>query len=134
MTTARWPSSTCTSPPAADGSEGTPWRGTRGAHGGFACYGLYRTSDDRWLAVGALEPKFFAAVRSIERPELLSGAYDVGEQGQKIRAELEKVFASRTQAEWVALFSARPLRGAVLEGDEILKDPSSRPAACSRRG
>ncbi len=108
------------------GSEGTPLaRGREALNGGYPCYGLYRTSDARYLAVGSLEPKFFAGVcAAIERPDLLSGAYDVGEAGQKIRAELEKIFASRTLADWVALF--RPLDlcvEPVLEGDEILKDP-----------
>lgn len=108
------------------GAEGTPLaRGREALNGGFACYGLYRTSDDRYLAVGSLEPKFFAGVcAAIERPELLSGAYDMGEQGKQIRAELEKVFASKTQAEWVALFKPLDLCvEPVLEGDEILKDP-----------
>lgn len=108
------------------GAEGTPLaRGREALNGGYPCYGLYRTKDDRYLAVGSLEPKFFAGVcAAIERPELLSGAYDIGEAGQKIRAELEKVFASRTQAEWVALFKPLDLCvEPVLEGDEILKDP-----------
>lgn len=108
------------------GAEGTPLaRGREALNGGYPCYGLYRTRDDRYLAVGSLEPKFFAGVcAAIERPDLLSGAYDVGEAGQKIRSELEKIFGSRTQADWVALF--RPLDlcvEPVLEGDEILKDP-----------
>ena len=108
------------------GNEGTPLaRGSEALNGGYACYGLYRTSDDRYLAVGSLEPRFFAGVcNAIERPELLSGAYDVGEPGKKIRAELEKVFASRTQAHWVALFKPLDLCvEPVLEGDEILDDP-----------
>ena len=108
------------------GSEGTPLaRGKEALNGGYPCYGLYRTRDDRWLAVGSLEPKFFAGLcAAIERPELLSGAYDIGEAGQKIRGELEQVFASRTQAQWVELFKPLDLCvEPVLEGDEILKDP-----------
>lgn len=108
------------------GSEGTPLaRGREALNGGYACYGLYRTSDDRWLAVGSLEPKFFAGLcAAIDRPDLVAGAYDVGEQGKRIRGELEKVFASRTQAQWVELFKPLDLCvEPVLEGDEILKDP-----------
>ena len=30
--------------------------------GGFACYATYQTSDARWLAVGAIEAKFFATL------------------------------------------------------------------------
>jgi crotonobetainyl-CoA:carnitine CoA-transferase CaiB-like acyl-CoA transferase len=108
------------------GSEGTPLaRGREALNGGYACYGLYKTSDDRWLAVGSLEPKFFAGVcAAIGRDDLLSGAYDTGEQGKRIRSELEKVFASRSLADWVALFKPLDLCvEPVLEGDEILKDP-----------
>lgn len=108
------------------GSEGAPLaRGREALNGGYACYGLYRTSDDRWLAVGSLEPKFFAGLcAAIARPDLVAGAYDVGEQGKKIRGELEKVFATRTRAQWVELFKPLDLCvEPVLEGDEILKDP-----------
>src|SRR5262249_3664345 len=31
-------------------------------NGGVPCYNLYRTQDDRWLAVGALELKFWQAL------------------------------------------------------------------------
>src|SRR5437762_926653 len=35
-----------------------PTRGVEALNGGMACYGVYRTADRRYLAVGALEPKF----------------------------------------------------------------------------
>ncbi len=108
------------------GAEGTPLaRGREALNGGFACYGLYKTKDDRYLAVGSLEPKFFAGVcAAIDRPDLLEGAYDVGHGSKKVRAELEKIFTSRTQAEWASLFKPLDLCvEPVLEGDEILNDP-----------
>src|SRR5687768_4309328 len=39
-----------------------PTRGTEMLNGAAACYGVYRTKDDRYLAVGALEPKFWIAL------------------------------------------------------------------------
>ena len=108
------------------GAEGTPLaRGREALNGGFACYGLYKTKDDRYLAVGSLEPKFFAGVcAAVERPDLVEGAYDVGEGGKKVRFELERIFASRNQAEWAALFKPLDLCvEPVLEGDDILNDP-----------
>ncbi len=108
------------------GAEGTPLaRGREALNGGFACYGLYKTKDDRYLAVGSLEPKFFAGVcAAVDRPDLLEGAYDVGEGGKKVRSELERIFASRNQAEWAALFKPLDLCvEPVLEGDDILNDP-----------
>jgi crotonobetainyl-CoA:carnitine CoA-transferase CaiB-like acyl-CoA transferase len=38
-----------------------PTRGAETLNGGVACYGVYRTADDRYLSVGALEPKFYVA-------------------------------------------------------------------------
>ena len=100
-------------------------RGREALNGGYACYGLYGTSDDRYLAVGSLEPKFFAGVcTALERPDLLEGAYDIGEHSKRTRAELEKIFAARPLAHWVELFGGLDLCvEPVLEGDEIMADP-----------
>jgi crotonobetainyl-CoA:carnitine CoA-transferase CaiB-like acyl-CoA transferase len=81
-------------------------RATRGIarlNGGFACYGVYRTKDDRYLAVGALEPKFWLALneaigRNASIAELLSSPEDQA----AVRAELGAIFATRTAAEWSA--------------------------------
>jgi crotonobetainyl-CoA:carnitine CoA-transferase CaiB-like acyl-CoA transferase len=107
------------------GAEAGPLRrGREALNGGYPCYGLYETKDHRWLAVGALEPKFFQGVCAvIGRPELLEGAYDTGAEGAQTRRELEKVFAGRTRAEWVEAFSkADVCVEPVLEGDEVLAD------------
>lgn len=108
------------------GKEGAPLaRGREALNGGYGCYGVYRTKDERYLAVGSLEPKFFQGVcAAIGRPELLEGAYDTGEAGKQVRRELELVFAARPLAEWVTLFSALDLCvEPVREGDEVLDDP-----------
>jgi crotonobetainyl-CoA:carnitine CoA-transferase CaiB-like acyl-CoA transferase len=108
------------------GAEGQPLRrGREALNGGFACYGLYRTQDDRWLAVGALEPRFFQGVcEAIGRPELLEGGYASGEEGARTRRELEAVFAARPLAHWEALFRGKDLCvEPVREGDEVLRDP-----------
>lgn len=108
------------------GSEGEPLqRGREALNGGYPCYGLYGTKDGKWLAVGSLEPKFFAGVcAALGRPELLDDAYDVGEAGQRVRRELEAIFATKTRDEWVTVFSPLDLCvEPVLEGDEVLDDP-----------
>ncbi len=107
------------------GAEGAPLqRGREGLNGGYACYGLYRTKDERWLAVGALEPKFFAGVcEALGRPELVDDVYDLNGGSQKVRAELEKIFVTKTRDEWVAIFAPLDLCvEPVLEGDEVLND------------
>lgn len=111
------------------GAEGVPpQRGRDPLNGGFACYGLYQTSDSRWLAVGALEPKFFQGLcELLGRPELMPGGYDTGTEGARTRRELEAIFMTKPLAEWAALFRQHDLCvEPVLEGDEVLDDPQLR--------
>jgi len=73
--------------------------------GGVPCYGVYPTKDGRWLAVGALEDKFWRTVCStIGRPDLVAGQFAVGAEGERVRRELDAVFGARTLADWVASF------------------------------
>ncbi len=45
--------------------------------GALACYRLYRCSDGRFVALGALEPQFFAAFcELLEQPELAAWQFD----------------------------------------------------------
>jgi len=73
--------------------------------GGVPCYGVYPTKDGRWLAVGALEAKFWRALcATLRRDDLVAGHLATGEAGERVRPELEAVFATRTLAEWSATF------------------------------
>jgi len=92
-------------------------------NGGAACYGLYRTRDGRYVALGALEPRFFAAFcAAIGREDLAARQLDDGGRGP--RAELEAIFAARTRDEWAAFGAAHDVCLApVLEGDEPERDP-----------
>jgi alpha-methylacyl-CoA racemase len=94
--------------------------------GGAACYGVYRTRDGRHVALGALEPKFFAGFcAAVGRPELAERQLEAGGAGP--RAELEEIFASRTRDEWTAFGAEHDVCLApVLEGDEPREDPQLR--------
>lgn len=73
--------------------------------GGVPCYGVYRTADDRHMAVGALEQKFWLLLcDTLGRQDLKPLHLASGADGARARAELEAVFRSRTQAEWTAVF------------------------------
>lgn len=73
--------------------------------GGTPCYGVYETADGRHMAVGALEEKFWHLVcDTLERPDLKPFRLARGEQGAVARGELEALFRSRSQAEWVTIF------------------------------
>lgn len=71
--------------------------------GALACYGQYRTQDGRYLAVAALEPKFWEALcRRLERPDLIA-QHRAGDAAQQtyVRGELRRLFASRPLADWM---------------------------------
>jgi len=75
--------------------------------GGLPCYGTYRTADDRYLAVGALEPKFWHAFcTAVGRPDLVARGWDMGPKRDAAVAEVGEVVATRTLAEWMAVFEA----------------------------
>jgi crotonobetainyl-CoA:carnitine CoA-transferase CaiB-like acyl-CoA transferase len=88
---------------ALQGGGGLPPRGTDLLTGGHANYGVYRTADDRYMAVGALEEKFWQLFcDAAGRPELKARYAESASPA--LRRELETLFAGRTQAEWAALF------------------------------
>lgn len=70
--------------------------------GGNAMYGLYRTADDRWLALGGAEVKFARnLLRPLGREDLIHYAELPPGRGQEpLRAFLREAFGERTLAEW----------------------------------
>ena len=75
------------------------WKDARGANlldSGAAFYDSYECADGKWVAVGALEPQFFAVLKA--RLELRSGQFDPG-----LRGELERLFRTRPRDHWCAL-------------------------------
>ena len=76
--------------------------------GGVPCYGVYPTRDGRWLAVGALEEKFWRALcAAIERPDLVAGQFALGDEGAaRSRRAGAACSPAATLAEWTARFAA----------------------------
>ncbi len=84
-----------------------PTRGIERLNGGFACYGIYRTKDDRYFAAGALEPKFWLALnQAVGRPPSVDELLDSPADQAAVRAEIAAIFATRTAAEWSTIFAA----------------------------
>jgi alpha-methylacyl-CoA racemase len=85
------------------------WQDQRGVNlldGGAPFYDTYETADGKHVAVGALEPKFYA--------ELLTGLglSDAGLPGQHdrpgwpvLRERFASIFAQRTRDEWAEVFA-----------------------------
>lgn len=90
--------------------------------GGMPCYAVYACADGRYLAVAALEPKFWSILcEVIGRPDLLPRHYD-----PTARAELAAVLARDTRDAWAARFEpADCCVTPVLEPAEALIHPQA---------
>jgi crotonobetainyl-CoA:carnitine CoA-transferase CaiB-like acyl-CoA transferase len=93
--------------------------------GGVPCYGVYRTADDRYLAVGALEPKFWQVFcNAIERPDLAPFGLATGSEGRRVKADLAALIASQPLAHWSAIVEkADCCVTPVLRMDEAMAHP-----------
>jgi alpha-methylacyl-CoA racemase len=106
--------------------EGKPRpRGRDLLSGREACYNVYRTSDGRHMAVGALETKFWNEVCDVlERPDLKTCHWAAGGDPAPAIEALRMIFGSRTQAHWVAAFEGHDCCVTpVLTLDEAERDP-----------
>jgi alpha-methylacyl-CoA racemase len=74
--------------------------------GVYPSYTVYRCRDGRWLAVGALEPKFWEGLcAALGRPELAARQWEQGEARVHTRAAVAALFASRDRDEWVRVLA-----------------------------
>src|SRR5439155_16081034 len=70
-----------------------------------ACYTIYETADRQWLALGALEPKFWSGFcDTIGRSDLKSLQFASGEQRARVLDEVRTLMKTRTRDEWLAEF------------------------------
>lgn len=86
---------------------GGTWRDERGVNlfdSGTPCYDVYRTADDRHVAVAALEPQFFAVL--LDRLGLPADTpqYDQ-DTWPRLRELLAERFAAQPQEHWARLFA-----------------------------
>ena len=84
------------------------WSDERGVNlldTGAPWYDTYATADGKWMAVGAIEPKFF--VELLAKLGLPARADDRAdrESWPALRQELADAFVARTQAQWIETFA-----------------------------
>ena len=73
--------------------------------GRYAFYDVYRTRDDRWLSVGAIEPQFYANLcKALGLEQYIAHQMDDAKQAE-IREAFQRVFATRDRDDWVALLA-----------------------------
>ncbi len=108
---------------AAAAGVGEP-RGGGLLNGGSPCYRCYLTADGGAVAVGALEQGFWKNLCEVlGRPDLIPAQFAAGAEGAAAVAELSRVFASKTRAEWAALLEGRDACAEVVRTpEEVLAD------------
>ncbi|GLR27321.1 CaiB/BaiF CoA transferase family protein [Limnobacter litoralis] len=78
--------------------------------GGLACYNVYRTQDDRFLAVGSLEHRFWkVACEAMGKPEWADihwskGVFPGTPAAVKIRDDVKALIASQPLSHWEMVF------------------------------
>ncbi|MFD0923256.1 CaiB/BaiF CoA transferase family protein [Saccharopolyspora rosea] len=79
-------------------------RGTNLLDTGAPYYDVYETADGQHVAVGALEPRFYAEL--LDRLGLTGEVPDRDDPANwpELRARFAEVFRTRTRAEWAAVF------------------------------
>ncbi|KAF2203791.1 CoA-transferase family III [Delitschia confertaspora ATCC 74209] len=90
------------------GTKGPGWSGERGTNmldGGAPFYEVYRTGDGAWMAVGAIEPQFYALLLN----GLELSASEIPDRADRSNwPALKHIFAnkfkSKTRAEWEKTF------------------------------
>jgi len=108
-------------------------QGERRLTGGLPQYQTYRTRDGKYLAVGALEDKFWANLsRALGKPEW---AHQVPKEReprtQEIKEEMTRIFLTRTRQEWLdILMKEDTCVTAVHTLEETFSDPMSYTATC----
>ena len=102
------------------------WRDGRARNwiqGAAPWYRAYATSDRRHVAVGALEPKFYALLLELLGLDAAEWPQWDRSRWPALAAELARIFASRTRAEWSARLGGTDVCfAAVLELDEVLDE------------
>ncbi|WP_293865491.1 CaiB/BaiF CoA-transferase family protein [uncultured Alsobacter sp.] len=110
------------------------WQAGRGANvldGGAPYYATYRTSDGRYVAVGAIEKRFYAALlEGLGLEAAALPAQDDRSRWADLRQVFAATFATRTRDDWAAHFEGRDACvSPVLTMEESLASPMARARA-----
>jgi crotonobetainyl-CoA:carnitine CoA-transferase CaiB-like acyl-CoA transferase len=101
-----------------------PSRGDSRVTGGYACYTVYPTKDEKYVTVGALEEKFWKNLcQAVGREELTSEQF-VPERQEELKKIFTQIFLTKTRDEWIEKFKDIEICfGPVNTLAEALRDP-----------
>lgn len=106
-----------------------PERGNELLNGGYACYQVYAAAGGSYVAVGALEPKFWRNLcRELDCENLIADQYAPEPRQSELKAALADKFLSATAEEWFTRLGAKdccvtPVRNL----KDAIRDHSSSP-------
>jgi len=97
-------------------------RGASMLNGGMPCYNVYKTKDDKYMSLGALEEKFWRVFcGTVGREDLIPRQFDADPSA---RAEVAAIFVGRTRAEWSEVFAGQDVCcEPVLDINEVAAHP-----------
>lgn len=73
-------------------------------NGKLACYNIYKTKDNKYMSLAALEPKFWQEFcRTVGNDKLITRHYEPNQK--ELKEELKRIFAQKTRADWENLFA-----------------------------
>jgi alpha-methylacyl-CoA racemase len=91
-----------------DGGSWIDGRGVNQIQGGAHFYRCYQTRDGEYVAVGAVENKFYAElVEGLGLDPALVATQNDQSKWRELQKVFASVFATRTRAEWEAVFASR---------------------------
>lgn len=83
-------------------------RGEELLNGGFACYQVYETKDNRFLSMGGIEQKFWKVFcEGIERQDFIDCLDAPKEKQEQMIHETQTIIARKTLEEWLDIFSEK---------------------------
>ncbi len=105
---------------ASEFSGDDPAAGSTPLTGAHPWYDVYATSDDEYVTLAALEPKFWRTFcEAVDRPDLLESHLNTDPAvTEALEDELTSLFAERTREEWIECFA----------GTDAMVDPVFDPA------
>jgi len=75
-------------------------------HGEVPLYSIYKTKDNKYLSIGAIEVKFWRGVCiGLGREDLITKGNAIGGEKEEVFREVQKEFLKKTQEEWMEIFS-----------------------------
>jgi alpha-methylacyl-CoA racemase len=99
-------------------------RGEPMLSGGMANYNVYKCKDDKWIALGSLEPKFWQGVCvMLGKPDWGPRMMPMPEMVAELKKDLQDIFITKTRDEWINEATTHDIcLSPILEMDEVQHD------------